>query len=213
MPGTLLVLALTVHMLHDKETLKICLIGVQLSTSACLFLQWHLVSFPHQLGGGTYGDKSGPMQNMHPVWKGWICVEGTEDCLVVNNNLHRLTKGDMLRCLAFWRFGESEALYKKTVLWECVCVCVCVSDLNLLPWYINSSHNRTWTCFFSFHNQWCMYVGFLSTLECEVLLWTVCSVSPSLTRSVCWVSFIVGRRLLVQHCWSSIYLLTCTFLS
>ena len=35
--GTFLVLAGTVHMLHDKGTLKDCLIGVELSTSMCLF--------------------------------------------------------------------------------------------------------------------------------------------------------------------------------
>ena len=174
------------------------------------FLQWHLVTFPHQLGGGTYGDKCRPLQNMHPVSKGWICVEGTEDCLMLKNLLHWLRKGGMLWCLAFWRLGESQTLYKKSVLRECVCVCV--PDLNLLPWYINSNHNKTQTRIFSFHNQWCMWMEFLSTLECEVLLWAVCSVSPCLTRSVCSDSFVVGRRLLVQQS-SMIYLLICTFLS
>jgi hypothetical protein len=140
------------HVTWHKGTLKVCLIGVQLTTSTCLFLQWHFVTFPQKLGGGTYGDRSGPLQNIHPVSKGWICVEGTEDCLVLKNHLHRLIKGDMLWSLAFWRVGESQTLYKKSVLWEW-----CVPDLNLLPWNINSSHNRTRACFFSFHNR-CMWV-------------------------------------------------------
>jgi hypothetical protein len=37
LPGMFLVLAGTVHMLHDKGTLKDCLIGVELSTSMCFF--------------------------------------------------------------------------------------------------------------------------------------------------------------------------------
>jgi len=37
LPGMFLVLAGTVHMLHDKGTLKDCVIGVKLSTSMCLF--------------------------------------------------------------------------------------------------------------------------------------------------------------------------------
>jgi hypothetical protein len=45
---------------------------------------------------------------------------------------------------------------------------------------MKSSHNRTWTWIFSLHNQWCMWVDFLSTFECEFLLLAMCSVSPVL---------------------------------
>jgi len=48
---------------------------------------------------------SGPLQNMHPVSKGWIFVVGTEDCSMLRNHLLRLRKGNMLRCPAFWRLG------------------------------------------------------------------------------------------------------------
>ena len=99
-----------------RGTLKICLFGVQLSTSTCFFLQWNLVTFPQKLGEGTCGDKSGPMENMHPVSKGWICVEWTENCLTLKNHSQRF------RCLLFRRLGESQSLYKGSVLWEFVCV-------------------------------------------------------------------------------------------
>jgi hypothetical protein len=105
-----------------RGTLKVLLIGVQLSNYTCLFfLQWHLVSFPHQLQGETYADKYGPLQNMHPVSKGWICVAGTEDCLVLRNHSHWLRKGSILRCVAFWQLGESQTFHKKSVQWVCVC--------------------------------------------------------------------------------------------
>jgi len=84
------------------------------------------VSFPHKHGGGIYGDKCGPMENVYPVSKGWICVIGTEDCLVLKNHSHRLRKDDMLKCLAFWRLDESQTLCKTSGN-------VCVPDLNLLP--------------------------------------------------------------------------------
>ena len=45
-----------------------------------------------------------------------------------------------------------------------------------------------------------MHLHLLCALECEVLLWAVCSVSPCLTLSVCSDSFVVGWRLLVQQC-------------
>ena len=60
------------------------------------------------------------MENMHPVSKGWICVVGIEDCLVLRNHLHRLRKDGMLKCLAFWQLGESQTLNKKS---RNVCVC------------------------------------------------------------------------------------------
>ena len=66
-----------------------------------------------------FGDKSGPQLNMHPVSKRWICVVGTEDCLVLKNHLHWRRKGNMLRCLAFRWLGESQTFYKKSG----VCVC------------------------------------------------------------------------------------------
>jgi len=163
------------------------------------------MSFPHKHGGGTYGDKCGPMENMHPLSKGWICVVRTEDCLVLKNHSHRLRKDGMLKCLAFWQLGESQTLYKKSGN-------VCVPGSKLLPWNMKFSHNWTCTCIFSFHNQWGMWVEFLFTLECEVLLCAVCSVSPCLTRSDCSDIFVVGWRLLVQQCWNVIYLLTCIFL-
>jgi len=189
-------------MLHDRDTeglLNWCL------TEHLFFLQWHLVSFPHKHGGGTYCDKCWPMENRHPVPKGWLCAVGTEDCLMLKHHSHWLRTDSMLKCLAFWQLGESQTLHKKSGN-------VCVPDLNLLRWNMKSSHNWTRTCIFSFHNQWCMWVEFLSALECEVLLWAVCSVSPCLTRSVCSDSFVVGWRLLVQQCWHMIYLLTCIFL-
>jgi hypothetical protein len=164
------------HVTWHRGTLKIRLIGVKLSTSTCLFLQWHLVSFPHQLRGGTYADKYGLPDNTHPVSEGWICVVGTDFCLVLRNHSHRLRKGSMLRCVAFWRFGESQTLYKKSVQWECM-----HAGSDLTPLKQKSSHNSTWTCIFRFHNQWCMWVEFLSTPECEFLLWAVCTVSPCLT--------------------------------
>jgi hypothetical protein len=105
-------------------TLKVCWIGVQLSISTCLFLQWHLTSFPHKLGGDTSADKFGPLENIHPVSKGWICVVGTEDCLVLRKHLHQLRKGGMLRCRVFQWLGESQTLYKKSVQWECVRACM-----------------------------------------------------------------------------------------
>jgi len=46
------------------------------------------MSFPHKHGGGNYGDKCGPMENMHPVSKGWICVVLTEGCLMLKNHSH-----------------------------------------------------------------------------------------------------------------------------
>jgi hypothetical protein len=110
----------------------------------------------------------------------------------------------MLRCVTFWRLGESQTFYKKSVN-------VCVPDLNILPWNIKFSHNRTWTFVFSFHNQG--VCGWNCYLECEVLLCAVCSASPCLTRSVCSDSFFVGGRLSVHQCWSMIHLLTCTLLS
>ena len=79
----------------------------------------------------------GPLDNMHPVSKGWTCVVGTEDCLVLRNHFHRLRKGGVLRCLGFWWLGESQTLYKLE--------CVCVPDLNLLPWNMKCRHNGTWT--------------------------------------------------------------------
>ena len=111
------------------------------------------MSFPHQLRGGTC-DKCGPLQNVHPVSKGRICVVGSEDRLVLRNPSPRLRKGGTLRCPSFWRLGESRTLYKKSGN-------VCVPDLNVLPRNIKSSHNRSWTCIFSFHNQWCVWVEFL----------------------------------------------------
>jgi len=172
MPGTLLVLVLTVHMLDHRGTLKVCLIGVQLNTCTCLCLQWHLVSFPHQLRGGTYGDKYGPLDNMHRVSKGWICVVGTEDCLVLRNRSHWLREGSMLRCHGFWRLGESQTLYKKSVQGN-VCVCVCArarawSEFTSLKHEVQPQQDMD-MCIFSFHNQWCMWVEFLSTFECEFL--------------------------------------------
>ena len=91
------------------------------------------------------------------------------------------------------QLGESQTLYKKSGY-------VCVPDLNLLPSDMKSSHNWTWTCIFSFHIQWFMWVEFLSALECEVLPKAVCSVSPCLTQSVCSDSLVVGWRLLVHQC-------------
>ena len=84
------------------------------------------MTFPQKLRGGTYGDRSGPLQNMHPMSKGWICVEGTEDCLVLNH-LHLLRKGDMLGILLSGGWVSHRRIRK-------VCfVSVCVPDLNLLP--------------------------------------------------------------------------------
>jgi hypothetical protein len=194
------------------------------------FLQWHHVSFPHQHGGVIYGDKCGPMENMRPVSNGWVSVARTQDCLVLKNLLHLLRKGGMLRYRAFWRLGESQTLYsvgqsRYTVtpytiyyilynyFWPTlykksgiVCVCAWSECIHLI-------HNRTRVHILRFHNQWCMWVEFQCTFDCEVLLWTVCSVSPCLTRSVCSDSFVVGGRMLLQQCWSVIYILTCTLLS
>ena len=115
-------------------TLKVCLIGVQLSTSTCLFFYSDIVCHFHKLGGDTSAEKFGPLENIHPVSKGWICALGTEDCLVLRRNHSRqLRKGGMLRCRAFQWLGESQTLYKKIVQWECVCVCVCTPILNILP--------------------------------------------------------------------------------
>jgi hypothetical protein len=119
------------------------------------------------------------------------CVKRMDLCSM-NRTLPRveepfapLRKDSILKCLVFWQLGESQTLYKMGM---------CVPDLNLLPWNMKSSHNWTRTCIFSFHNPWCMWVEFVSALECEVLLWAVCSVSPCLTWSVCSDSFVVGWR-------------------
>jgi hypothetical protein len=91
------------------------------------------VRFPHEVGEKSYIYGAGPLENIHCVSKGWSCVEGTEGCLMLRNSSHRLRKGDMLRCLAFWQLGESQTLYKKSMKWECMCVCVCDPDLNVVP--------------------------------------------------------------------------------
>ena len=131
MPGTLLVLVLTVHMLHDVEGhWRFAQLVYSWAHPHAFFLQWHLVSFPHKLRGGTCGDKCGPLQDVHPVSKGRICVVGTEDCLVLRNHSQRLRKGGTLRCPSFWQLGESQTLYKKSGN-------VCVPDLNVLPWNIS----------------------------------------------------------------------------
>jgi hypothetical protein len=50
---------------------------------------------------------------------------------VLRNSLHRPRKGNMLRCLVFWRLGESQILYSKSMEWECMYVCV--PYLNVIP--------------------------------------------------------------------------------
>jgi hypothetical protein len=80
------------------------------------------VRFPHEVGGESYTYRAGPLENIHHVSKGWGCVAGTEDYLVLRSSSHRLRKGGMVRCLSFWRLGESQTLYKKSMKRECVCV-------------------------------------------------------------------------------------------
>ena len=112
------------------------------------FLQWHLVLFPLKHGGGTYCDKCWPLENRHPVPKGWLCAVGTEDCLVLKQHSHWLRTDGMLKCLAFWQLGESQTLHKKSGN-------VCVPDMYLLHWNMKSSHNWTYLQF----SQSVLYVG------------------------------------------------------
>ena len=148
------------------------------------FLQWHLVSFPHKHGGGTYDDKCGPLENRQPVSKGWICVVGTEDCLVLKNHSHWLGKGGMLRCLVFGRLGESHTLYKKSVLWECVCLIWIYSLDTLVP--ATTGHGHSSSVFtvsgvcvggISFYlGKWSLTLGcvFSKSLSCTVSLFRQC---------------------------------------
>ena len=106
------------HVAWHNGTLKDCLIGVELSTSMC-HLQWHPVRFPHEHGGESYAYRAGSLENIR-VSEGWRYVAGTEDCLVLNS-LHWLRKGSTLRCLTFWRMGESQ-MYNKSIKWQCMCV-------------------------------------------------------------------------------------------
>jgi hypothetical protein len=145
---------------RDPETLRVCLICVQLSTVSISiwlsFLQWHPASFPRELGGGSYADCSGPLENMLPASKGWICVVGTGDCIVLGNHLHRLSKGGLLGCRVFWWFGE----FCESAQWEYIneytalkcsstaahghayavfTSVVCVGEWNVfLPWNVRS---------------------------------------------------------------------------
>jgi hypothetical protein len=192
MPGTLLVLDLTVHMLTwHWGSLKVCLIGVQLSTSTYLF--YSDVSFPHRLRGGTYADKYEPLDNRHPVSKGWICVVGTEDCLVLRNPSHRLRKGGMLRCRGFWWLGESQTLYKEVYSWN-VCVCVCArSEFTALKHEVHPQQDMDMYLQFS---QSVVYVSGISFCLGMLSLTLGRVFSKSLSYKIsCSDSFIVVRRL------------------
>jgi len=112
------------HVLWHNGTLKDCLIDVELSTSMFLFLQGHLVRFPHELAGESYTYRAGPLENIHCASEGWSCSAGTEYCLVLRDSTQRLWNGSTLRCLVFQRVGESQTLYSKSMKWRCVCVCV-----------------------------------------------------------------------------------------
>jgi hypothetical protein len=100
-------------------------------------LQWHLVRFPHKVGGESYTYRGGPLGNIHGVQKGWSCVAGTVDCLELRNGLHRL---EWAACLVFSRLGESQTLYSKSMKWQCMCV----PDLNVIPWNFTYSSTTEW---------------------------------------------------------------------
>ena len=135
------------------------------------FLQWHLVRFPHEIGGESYTCRAGLLENIHRVSKGWSCVAETEDCLVLRNSLHRLRQGSMLRCLVLWWLGESHTLYNKNMEWECIqYMCMSLIWMKSLETLSPVPQQKDMDMHFQFHNQWCVGVEFLSTLECEVLL-------------------------------------------
>ena len=123
-----------------------------------------------------FGDKSGPQLNMHPVSKRWICVVGTEDCLVLKNHLHWRRKGNMLRCLAFRWLGESQTFYKKSG------VCVCTwSEFTPLKCGVQPQQDMDMHLQFS---QSVVYVGGISFYLGMWSLSSGCVLSKSLSYTV-----------------------------
>jgi hypothetical protein len=191
MPGTLLVLTVTVHMLDDRGTVKVCLIGVQLSITTCHILQWRLVSFPHQLWGGTCGDKYGPLDNMHPVSKRWICVleQKTAWCWgTICTGWERVMRWDVL--------GSGGWVSHKHCIRKVYSGNVCVRLIwiyCLETWSPATTGHGHVSSVFTISGV-CGWNFFLP-LNVKSYFWLCVEVSPCLTRSVSLDSFLVVRRL------------------
>jgi hypothetical protein len=99
--GTFLVLAFTVHMIHDIK-------GYRKSTCWSSTEQFHvpfysdiLWYFHIHIEGNLNTDKAGPLENLHTCTKAWSCVTPPVDCLVLSDGAHQMRNSDKLRCLVF----------------------------------------------------------------------------------------------------------------
>jgi len=112
--------------------------------------------------------------------------------MVLRNHSHRLRKGGMLRCLGFWRLGESQTLYKESVQWECVCVCAW-SEFTPLKHEVQPQQDMDMHLQFS---QSVVYVGGFSFYSGMLSLNFGCVFSKSLSYKVSlFRQFLVGGRL------------------
>jgi len=139
----MLVLVFTLHMIHDTKEHRQFIIGLQLSSSACLFTVTPC-EIAMLIWGGilTQADRAGPPENLLLRSEAWSCAATTVDFLVLSDGAHRTRNIFKLIFMCSAHDGESQIMYKYefgerarererecvcVCLWVCVCVCVFVS--------------------------------------------------------------------------------------
>ena len=124
--GTMLVLFVTFHMIHEKrDTDSLCIV-LRLSSSPCLIYSDNLWNCHVDLEGNLkQAGRAGPLENLLLCSEAWSCAATTANFLVLIDIAHRTRNTCKLRFMCSAHDGESQTVYKYE-LGECLCVCVCV---------------------------------------------------------------------------------------
>jgi hypothetical protein len=97
--GTLLVLAVTVHMVHDTKGHRQITYWSSTEQFCMYCLQWHWY------GGESYTDRAGLLESILVCSEAWSSVSTTVDCLVLSDGAHWMRNSYKLECLMFCSRG------------------------------------------------------------------------------------------------------------